>query len=177
MSKKWNTFDVLRHSRHDWLNRLQLIKGNLALDHVDRAKEIIEEIIIQSRQEAKLSNLNAPKLAEYILTFNWCNHLFQLDFEVIGDEYDICAYEADLIALIAQCTAVLDSHVNVPADHHLLLTLQLYHEEIHLVFDFQGEVSDQNKLKLAFENPDVKSAKLIELEQTEQELVSTFLIK
>ncbi|MBF0706385.1 Spo0B domain-containing protein [Alkalihalobacillus hwajinpoensis] len=156
---------------------MQLIKGNLALDHVDRAKEIIEEIIIQSRQEAKLSNLNAPKLAEYILTFNWCNHLFQLDFEVIGDEYDICVYEADLIELISRCTTVLDSYVKVPSDHHLLLTLQLYHEEIHLVFDFQGEVSDQNKLKLAFENPEVKSAKLIELEQTGQELVSTFLIK
>ncbi|WP_347549427.1 Spo0B C-terminal domain-containing protein [Pseudalkalibacillus hwajinpoensis] len=177
MSKKWNTFDVLRHSRHDWLNRLQLIKGNIALDHVDRAKEIIEEIIIQSRQEAKLSNLNAPKLAEYILTFNWCNHLFQLDFEVIGDEYDICAYEADLIELIARCTEVIDSQVHVPSDHHLLLTLQLYHEEIRLVFDFQGEVSDQNRLKLAFENPGVNSAKLIELEQTDQELVSTFLIK
>lgn len=177
MSKNWNAFDVLRHSRHDWLNRLQLIKGNLALDHIDRAKEIIEEIIIQSRQEAKLSNLNAPELTEYILTFNWCNHLFRLDFEVIGDEYDISNYEADLIELVARFTEAIEAQVSYPADHHLLLTLQLYHDEIHLVFDFQGEYSDSHKLEQTIENFDVKSAHLKQLEHSENELVSTFLIK
>ncbi|WP_270179442.1 Spo0B C-terminal domain-containing protein [Alkalihalobacillus sp. CinArs1] len=177
MSKNWNTFEVLRHSRHDWLNRLQLIKGNLALDHIDRAKEIIEEIIIQSRQEAKLSNLNAPKLTEYILTFNWCNHLFQLDFEVIGDEYDISSYETELIELVARCTEAIEGQVTYPADHHLLLTLQLYHEEIHLVFDFQGEYANSQKLKDEFENFEIKSAHLTRFEHSENELVSTFLIK
>ncbi|UTW70045.1 Spo0B domain-containing protein [Anaerobacillus sp. HL2] len=33
-----------RHSRHDWLNFVQLIKGNLTLKN-DRIEEIIQEVI------------------------------------------------------------------------------------------------------------------------------------
>ena len=47
IEKEWNTVEVLRHARHDWLNKLQLIKGNLDLNELDRAKEIINEIVIE----------------------------------------------------------------------------------------------------------------------------------
>ncbi|WP_312471145.1 Spo0B domain-containing protein, partial [Neobacillus sp.] len=45
MGKEWDIVEVLRHSRHDWLNRLQLIKGNLDLNRIDRAKAVIDEIV------------------------------------------------------------------------------------------------------------------------------------
>lgn len=32
MTSKKDMLDVLRHSRHDWLNVIQLIKGYLALE-------------------------------------------------------------------------------------------------------------------------------------------------
>ena len=67
IKKEWNTVDILRHVRHDWLNKLQLIKGNLDLDKIDQAHRIIEEIIIEAQNETKLSNLNIPKFTSYSL--------------------------------------------------------------------------------------------------------------
>ncbi|MCD8502937.1 MAG: Spo0B domain-containing protein [Bacillaceae bacterium] len=35
MKKDWDdVLSVLKHSRHDWLNMVQLIKGNLALKKI-----------------------------------------------------------------------------------------------------------------------------------------------
>lgn len=84
MSKDWSTIDVLRHARHDWLNQLQLIKANLSLNRVERANEIIEEIIVSSRHESNLMNLKVPQLAEYLITFNWLKHPIVLITEVTG---------------------------------------------------------------------------------------------
>ena len=36
MRKEWDTIEVLKHARHDWLNKLQLIKGNLSLIKIDQ---------------------------------------------------------------------------------------------------------------------------------------------
>ena len=58
MEKEWDVVEVLRYARHDWLNKLQLIKGNLALNRLDRANEIIEEIVNESKHESKLTNIN-----------------------------------------------------------------------------------------------------------------------
>ncbi|BBP91222.1 hypothetical protein BsIDN1_48400 [Bacillus safensis] len=53
--------DLLSRSRHDWMNKLQLIKGNLTLEKYDRVFEIIEEMVIEAQHESKLSNLkNSP---------------------------------------------------------------------------------------------------------------------
>ncbi|MGM2794016.1 Spo0B domain-containing protein, partial [Bacillus cereus group sp. BC91] len=62
---------LLSRSRHDWMNKLQLIKGNLTLEKYDRVFEIIEEMVIEAQHESKLSNLKIPQLAYYFLTFNW----------------------------------------------------------------------------------------------------------
>lgn len=83
MDKKWTTFEVLRQSRHDWLNKIQIIKGNLELNKIDSVKGYIEEIIIESQQEAQLSNLNLPKLSELLMTANWNNWNFECEYEVI----------------------------------------------------------------------------------------------
>ena len=67
INKEWNTVELLRHVRHDWLNKLQLIKGNLDLNKIDRAKEIIAEIVIETQNETKLSNLNFPNFTLLLL--------------------------------------------------------------------------------------------------------------
>ena len=67
MKKEWNTIELLRHVRHDWLNKLQLIKGNLDLNKIDRAKEIIDEIVIEAQNETKLSNLHFPNFTLLLL--------------------------------------------------------------------------------------------------------------
>src|SRR4051794_12688895 len=85
MEKEWDIVEVLRHSRHDWLNRLQLIKGNLDLNRIDRAKAVIDEIIIEAQHESKLTNLKMPLFASLLLKSNWENPSFKLEYEVLQD--------------------------------------------------------------------------------------------
>ncbi len=83
--KEWNTVEVLRHARHDWLNKMQLIKGNLDLNKLDRVREIINEIVIEAQNESKLSNLNIPQFATLLLTTRWENYSFEFEFQVIDE--------------------------------------------------------------------------------------------
>ena len=41
MTNQLDVINALRQTRHDWLNVMQLIKGNLALKRYDRIEEII----------------------------------------------------------------------------------------------------------------------------------------
>lgn len=59
--------DVFRVARHDWMNQLQLIKANLALNRLDRIDAIIDKIVKEAQSESHLSNLRAPKLASLLL--------------------------------------------------------------------------------------------------------------
>ncbi|MGE7766749.1 Spo0B domain-containing protein [Peribacillus sp. NPDC096540] len=83
MDKNWTTIETLRQTRHDWLNRIQIIKGNLELNRIDRVKGIIDEIIIETQNEARLSSLNLPKFSEMLLTSNWNNGSFYCEYEII----------------------------------------------------------------------------------------------
>lgn len=51
MKQNWMIVEALSHSRHDWLNKLQLIKGNLALGKVGQAENIIDGIIVEAQNE------------------------------------------------------------------------------------------------------------------------------
>ncbi|MFE4096375.1 Spo0B domain-containing protein [Priestia sp. YIM B13484] len=88
MEKEWDVVEVLRYARHDWLNKLQLIKGNLALNRLDRANEIIEEIVNESKHESKLTNINMRLFAGFVMTYHWNNHAVRLDVEVLGELKD-----------------------------------------------------------------------------------------
>lgn len=83
MDKNWTTFEVLRQARHDWLNKIQIIKGNIELNKIDSVKGYIEEIILECQQDARLSNLKLPKFSELLMTANWNNWKFECEYEVI----------------------------------------------------------------------------------------------
>lgn len=140
--REWDIVSLLRHARHDWLNQIQLIKGNLSLNHIDRANEIIDELIIEARHEAKLSNLHIPKLAEFLLTFNWSRHMYRLETEVIGDEANLSSFEEALSDFTKSYMHLLDKWISLPNDDHLIVTFQLYEDQFKVVFDFSGEIDD-----------------------------------
>ncbi|WP_349408015.1 Spo0B C-terminal domain-containing protein [Pseudalkalibacillus sp. SCS-8] len=144
---KWDTVDLLRHARHDWLNHLQLIKGNLALDRTDRAQEIIEQVVHEAKNEAKVSNLHMPRMAELLLTYNWQQNAFRLDYEVIGKERDLSEYDNPLYNWTSAFLTQLGKVIECEAEPHLMITIQLLEEKARISFDFAG------KLNLAeFEN-------------------------
>ncbi|MEH7074195.1 Spo0B C-terminal domain-containing protein [Neobacillus drentensis] len=138
MEKEWDIVEVLRHSRHDWLNKLQLIKGNLDLNRIDRAKAVIDEIIIEAQHESKLSNLRMPLFASLLLKANWENPSFKLEYEVLQDP-EAYQIKEELMTnwtrLLFQC---LNNAIEIFQENHLSITIDPQSQGIRFFFDFSG---------------------------------------
>lgn len=169
--------DLFRHSRHDWLNAIQLIKGNLALNHVDRAKEIIDDLIMKSKNEAKLSNLEIPKTAVYLLTYNWYSHQFKLDIEVVGDHGYLTSLDNAILSMSQSVFELFDKHSSSRSENHVLYTIQLIDEEKFISIDFSGKLEDVQQLVQTFGSLTYQSMNLIEHYIKEDEALFTFQIQ
>ncbi|WP_096201448.1 sporulation initiation phosphotransferase B [Bacillus sp. FJAT-45350] len=146
MKKRWDVIELLRHSRHDWLNVVQLIKGNIALNRLDRVEDVINTVIQQARNETKLSNLGIPLLTEEFLTFNWENHLYKIEFEVLGEAADLSKNDNELLLWCQTFFNLLDETLEQGVDNHLLVTFQLI-DTHQLIFDFQGQLSNPARIE------------------------------
>lgn len=150
MKTNWETAELLRQSRHDWLNQIQIIKANLSLNRVDRANEVIEEITDQSHHEAKLTNLNIPEVAGMLLTFNWDEHPYRLKVEVVGRERDLSHCERNLIVCLTELFRNLDSASDMIEENRVLITFLLNGEETFLTVDFSGKLNVLESLDEGF---------------------------
>ncbi|PFP25573.1 sporulation protein [Bacillus sp. AFS073361] len=138
MEKDWDIVEVLRHARHDWLNRLQLIKGNLDLNRIDRAKEVIDEIIIETQHESKLSNLKMPLFASLLLKSNWENPSFKLEYEVLHDQKVDQINEELLTKWSSHLFTCLNETIEAFQENHLSVTIDPESKGIRFFFDFSG---------------------------------------
>ena len=143
MGKNWTTFEVLRQSRHDWLNKIQIIKGNLELNKIESAKGYIEEIIIECQQEARLSNLALPKFSELLMTANWSNWKFECEYEVIEVFEGFQALDQLLYEWTNDYFQMLEKQLDPFTEN--ILTISLCQNEgmdISCSFHLQGKLKD-----------------------------------
>ncbi len=63
--------EVLRHSNHELLNHLHLIRMNLDLNRVDEAKKIIDDIAESCTSYSMTNKLGLTKTALWIQMFKW----------------------------------------------------------------------------------------------------------
>ena len=63
--------EVLRHSNHDLLNHLHLIRMNLDLNRVDEAKQIINDLSENCKMYSMTNKLGLTKTALWIQLFKW----------------------------------------------------------------------------------------------------------
>lgn len=138
MEKEWDIVKVLRHSRHDWLNRLQLIKGNLDLNRIDRAKEVIDEIVIETQNETKLSNLHVPLFASLLFKFNWENSPFKLEYEVFEDSKPLSINDFELTNWTKSFFLCLSRAIDPFQENHLSITIEPQTNGVRFFFDFSG---------------------------------------
>lgn len=145
MDKSWTTVEVLRQTRHDWLNKIQIIKGNLELNKIDRVKGFIEEIIIETQQEARLSSLNMPKFSELLMTANWENWTFNFEYEIV----DVFEASESMDELMYQWTRsyfqLLGEQLNPFTEN--MLTIEVSKKEIRNMccsFHLQGKLKEQD---------------------------------
>lgn len=145
MGEKWSTLEALKFIRHDWLNKIQLIKGNLSLNRMDRVNEIIDEIVTEARNESLLSNLNIPELAIFLISYNWENFMIQLNYEVL--EYELeGSFQVDDIKMtewIRSFLETLESSVDENGNHTLFIVIRQEQKGIRFFFDFRGIITKQ----------------------------------
>lgn len=148
MDKKWTVVDALRHSRHDWLNRLQLVKSHLSLGGVDRVHELIEEFVGEAQQEARLINLKMPLFAELLLTYSWNSPPCELDFEVLGEEQlPLTHLDQPLTTWTEQFFYLLHRSLDHHTENHLSVTVEQEAEETKIYFDFRGKLLDTHVIE------------------------------
>ncbi|WP_110111478.1 Spo0B C-terminal domain-containing protein [Bacillus sp. CGMCC 1.16541] len=144
MKKEWNVVDILRYARHDWLNKLQLIKGNIALNRLDRANEIIEEIIIEAKHESSLTNTKLNLFAGYIMTYHWNSLPLRLEVEVLGEVKDLSLYDKELYEWFVPFVQVLEEHSDYTEENHLSISLLFDSSSVRFFFDFSGILTGSN---------------------------------
>ncbi|WP_027409450.1 sporulation initiation phosphotransferase B [Anoxybacteroides tepidamans] len=146
MEKRWSVLDALRHSRHDWLNKIQLIKGNLALNKLERVNEIIEEIVRDMQHETKLTNLRARRFAEMLMTYNWEARKVSVTYEVLGDGCDLSAHDKELTEWCAALLQEIEYQADMNGENHLDISIEASAESARLFFDYSGTIKDGTAL-------------------------------
>lgn len=141
--ENWTVVDVLRHARHDWMNRLQLIKGNIALNKIDSVERILEEMILEAQQESRLSNLKLPHFAEILLTFNWNPHPYHMEYEILNESGGLTVDDQWLSTWIQSFFHILDSAVEPYQENYLSITFERFQGKTRFVFDFNGTIKEQ----------------------------------
>jgi stage 0 sporulation protein B (sporulation initiation phosphotransferase) len=148
MDKQWTTIEILRHSRHDWLNKIQLIKGNLDLNKVDRVKRIIDEIVIEAQHESRIASLNMPGLIELLLTANWGTNPFRFEFEVISLERGAKSLDSEMTHWIVKLFSVLKEAMDWHGENVLTLAILENKEQILCFsFELQGTIKNEKSLE------------------------------
>jgi stage 0 sporulation protein B (sporulation initiation phosphotransferase) len=170
MKKQWNTVDILRHARHDWLNKIQLIKGNLDLNKLDRVKQLIEEIVIEAQEEANLSNLKIPQFATLMFTANWESYSYQVEYDVINGLEALTIDDALIANWTQNFFTALHTSVDVFGDNHLSVTIETQKSGIRFFFDFSGIIKDKDKLQQFLDLHTLQQSNINVLEFSQQEL-------
>jgi stage 0 sporulation protein B (sporulation initiation phosphotransferase) len=153
MTKKWDAVNLLSHSRHDWLNHLQLIKGNLALNNTEKVNDIINAIVNRATHEANLSNLGARQLTSLLLTINWEGYSYVVDYEVNNEGFKLSKYDNYLVQWFGEFFKTLEEIASSGEENHLTLTFQfLKNEDSCIYVDFSGLVTNVTKLEKLLHN-------------------------
>lgn len=147
MENNWDVVKVLRYARHDWLNKIQLIKGNLSLNRLERAQDIINEIVMEAQQEARLSNLNLPHFAGLLLITNWKQHHFRIEYEVLGDIQSVKLDDTLLTEWTSMFFVTLNACIEVFQENHLSISILPKENGAQFFFDFTGSILKQSELE------------------------------
>ncbi|MDR4948733.1 Spo0B C-terminal domain-containing protein [Neobacillus cucumis] len=167
MGNEWDIVEVLRHSRHDWLNKLQLIKGNLDLNRIDRVKQVIDEIVIEAQHEAKLSNLHIPLFAALLLKSNWENPSFKLEYEVLLEPDASNINDMAVTNWTNTFFGSLKQAIEPYHENNLSITIEPQTNGVRFFFDFSGIIRNRELIEGFLSD---KTVEVSVMEFTETEL-------
>ncbi|WP_409289510.1 Spo0B C-terminal domain-containing protein [Peribacillus sp. SCS-37] len=170
MEKEWNVSEVMRHARHDWLNRIMLIKGNLDLNKIDGAKSVIDQIISESQNEAMLGNLHMPLFSELMLTGNWNSHPFKLEYEVLEADGPCPDLDGPAAAWTREFFRELKSDLEPFSENNLTVSIYKADKNIRFLYEVQGNITSVEKMGKFIERTRITGLEAILLKIGRKEL-------
>ncbi|MDF2607659.1 MAG: hypothetical protein K0S34_1855 [Bacillales bacterium] len=138
--------DIIRLIRHDWLNRLQVIQGNIVLEKYDTANEYIKEVIHKERNSSVLATTEMPKVTFLLLSHNWKSSPIILDFEVTGEVFILDSIDDSLEAVLKNLIQVLEKYA-VSSSNHFLNVDFGYTDSLTIYIDYNGEQKELDEFK------------------------------
>ncbi|MCJ8006961.1 Spo0B C-terminal domain-containing protein [Lederbergia wuyishanensis] len=138
--------NVIQNTRHDWLNRIQLIKAYISLGKLDQAERVINEIILDTQNEARLTNMKLPQFAAMLLTHNWGKYAFKIEYEILDN---IRTDYIDDIALTNWTRSFFDELnrcANPLFENHLYITIEQRDAQIYFQFHFNGSFENSSDI-------------------------------
>ncbi|WP_335869212.1 Spo0B C-terminal domain-containing protein [Bacillus sp. 2205SS5-2] len=178
MIQNWTVEETLRHARHDFMNQLQLVKGNLDLDRVNTAKKIIDNIVLEAQKQSHLSALKSPQFTQWLLTYNWASHAIQLEYELLELEMSTLIKVDDYFPWFSSFFQQLEENVELLGENHADLDISLEKEECRFILDFQGIIKDKNKMSdWLKQNTGGKGVQLLVDTFTTHEILLRFIVK
>ncbi|WP_246218397.1 Spo0B C-terminal domain-containing protein [Litoribacterium kuwaitense] len=145
--KNWSHEELIRYYRHDWLNTLQMIRGNLQLNHIDQVERIIDEALFKVVNEEKLFRMKTPRFTEYLVTFSLVPHFCRLDYEVFGDVRAIPDLDQQLCHLFASFMNLIERSVNPNTQPWVSLSLEFTDTVVYCNIAFEGKLTDPRALQ------------------------------
>lgn len=171
MDKSIDVVRLLSHTRHDWLNRIQLIKGYTQLGDTEKVNEYIDFIVQEARKETHVSNLLCEQFVSFILTYNWNQHPFVLEYEVEGEVRDIPIFDEELYQFATLFFKEIDCRISSFETSQMTITIQLTEEDVRFYFDFFGKLTSIEELEKWLKEQEVLNRLTIgELTITTEEL-------
>ena len=160
----WTIIRALQHARHDWMNHIQLIKGYIALGRTEEAERVIEQAVMQAKQEAHLCNLSLPEFSKMLITFNWEAHAFQLEYEVLDMNIRTGTDDHYLASWMSSLFSLIENNIETYAANHLYLSMEEAEQGIRFFFEFSGIITNAEvltkELKEILSVPCVRQSKI-----------------
>lgn len=76
-NKQLTVTEALKFTRHDFLNKLQIILMNIDFNNVSEARQAVLKATDEIRQQTRLEQLRLPKTEQWLVSFGWLYPAFQ----------------------------------------------------------------------------------------------------
>jgi sensor histidine kinase regulating citrate/malate metabolism len=135
--------DTMGHTRHEWLNDLQLIIGYVKLNKADKLAAYVEMLKQKMNEESRIARWGHPKLVELLLTYRartlpftfHLNAISELS-PIVRDEMRIWLEEA-IFLLLGVFQRDTDA-VAKELDRQLHCIIQQEHNAITIILKYHG---------------------------------------
>ncbi|MGL4523479.1 MAG: Spo0B domain-containing protein [Bacilli bacterium] len=131
--------ECMKQTRHDWLNKLQLIRGYHALGQSERLTATIESIVYEMDQQSKLSSMGMDRIAVFIFRYGWTSQPLILTYEIIGPTPALQMFEDVLYSFFTNLVEQLEKFVDQSETSHSLHISFESDKETVVYMDFNGK--------------------------------------